>query len=105
MTYSWNRVGRVVAGTYLLLVFIVCTPLIQDLAIHHGNGIAFLAAVVLTSPLSWLLLWIVDQLASPNAFEPSVRNFVVGMGILISCALTNARVIVYLFSRKWGSMK
>ena len=93
-----SRAATFAVSVYLLLVMAACSPLLKDLAIHHGNGIAFLAATVLTSPLSWAFLWVVDQLTTVNAFYVSGWFFAMYMAIFIFCALINATVIVYLVS-------
>jgi len=95
-----SRTGGIVAGVYLLVVLIVCVPLFKDLAIHHGNAIAFFAAAAATSPLSWLFLWLVDRLLPVNAFYQTGWLFALDIGILTVCALVNAAVIVFLFSRE-----
>ncbi len=57
-----------IALAYLFLTLSVSSPLIIDGAIHHGNGVSFLGALILTFPLSWLLLWVADSLIKANAF-------------------------------------
>jgi hypothetical protein len=77
-----SKVGMWVAAIYLLLVFVVCTPLLLDRAIHHGNGIAFLGAAILTSPLSWLMLWFLDRVTHANAFYMTGVQYYLYMGAL-----------------------
>lgn len=91
--------GNLLAATYLLVVFAVSIPLIKDLAIHHGNGIAFLAAMILTTPLSWLFFWIIDQVAPVNAFYVTGWSYLLAMAVLAACALLNATVINFLGNR------
>ena len=91
--------GNILAAIYLLLVFAVCIPLAKDVAIHHGNGIAFLAATILTLPLSWLFLWIIDNVTSVNAFYMTGWSYVLTMCVIIGCALFNAGMIKYLVAR------
>ena len=40
------KFGIVIASLYLVLVAVMCAPLVLAQAIHHGNGIAFLDAVI-----------------------------------------------------------
>ncbi len=87
-----SKLGAWVIGNYLVLVLIACSPLIVDGAIHHGNGIAFLAATVLTAPLSFLMFWMLG-----NLFVDADQFF--AAGVLFAGALTNATVIYLIISR------
>ncbi len=91
-----SKPGMWVAAIYLLLVLVVCTPLILDGAIHHGNGIAFLAAVILTTPLSWLVFWILDSATHANAFYMTGGLYYLYMGALAFCAILNAFALYHL---------
>jgi ABC-type multidrug transport system fused ATPase/permease subunit len=85
-----------IAVVYLILVLSACLPLILERAIHHGNGIAFLAAVVLTTPFSWVFFFIIDNLSNENAFYQTGTQYIVSMMALCLSALLNA-VIIYYF--------
>ena len=89
-----TKLGAVVVAAYLLLVLVACSPLIVDGAIHHGNGIAFLAATVLTLPLSWIAFWIIDSMSEMSAFLTG-GPFYLAMVVLAVCAGINA-VLIYL---------
>lgn len=91
-----SKSGVVIAGLYLVLVAVVCTPLILDQAIHHGNGIAFLGAVILTLPLSWPLLRLLDKVAPANAFYMTGGHYYLTMSVLAICAIFNAVALYHL---------
>lgn len=103
------KIGTIIPALYLLLVLVVCFPLIKDVAIHHGNGIAFLAATILTSPLSWLFFWIIDNITPVNAFYVTGWLYLLDMSVIIGCAIFNAAVLYLvldrLFSNSRGSMQ
>src|SRR5688572_24590397 len=88
-----SKIATIIAPLYLLLVVVVCIPLVMDLAIHHGNGIAFLAATMLTSPLSWVSFWIIDNITSVNAFYATGWLYLLDMSVIIGCAIFNAAVL------------
>jgi len=96
MIVSGTKVGKIIALAYLVIVFVSTIPLLKDLAIHHGNGIAFLAATVLTSPFSWLFLWIIDKTLNPNAFHMTGWLFGLEMLVITFCAFVNAKMILSL---------
>jgi len=91
-----SKSGTLTAGAYLLLVLVVCSPLITDGAIHHGNGIPFLGALVLTFPLSWIAFRIIDSLSDANAFYMVGAPYYRAMAVLVVSALVNAFVIYFL---------
>jgi hypothetical protein len=93
-----SKLGLVIAAGYLLLVLGVCLPLIFDGAIHHGNGIAFLGATVLTSPLSWLAFQVIDSVTGTNAFHLTGGPYFLYMGVLVICTLLNATALYLLVS-------
>jgi hypothetical protein len=68
MKLNLSKTGAVVAGIYLLIAITVLSPLLLDGYIGHGNGVAFLIAIVTTSPLSFLILLVDDLLTDANAF-------------------------------------
>lgn len=90
-----TRFGAVVVAVYLLLVLVACSPLIADGAIHHGNGIAFFAATVLTLPLSWIAFWIIDSMSEMRAFLTGAP-FYLALVVLAVCAIINATIIYLL---------
>ena len=91
-----SKSGAWIAGAYLLLVLVVCSPLIIDCAIHHGNGIPFLGALCLTFPLSWIAFRIIDSFSSANAFYMVGAPYYRAMAVLAGSALSNAVVIYFL---------
>jgi hypothetical protein len=93
-----SKLGLGIVAAYLLLVLAACLPLIYDGAIHHGNGIAFLAAALLTSPLSWLTFWAIDSLTRANAFYLTGNSYFLYMGALAACAAVNAVALYFLAS-------
>ena len=103
MAHRGTKAGKIIAGAYLILVIVSLIPLIKDQAIHHGNGIAFLAAIVLTTPLSWLFFWLIDRATEVNAFYVNGWSFLLSIATLAACALFNAGVIYYLLGRLFPS--
>ena len=90
----------------MLLVLVVCSPLIIDGAIHHGNGIAFLGASLLALPLSWIAFRIIDAMSDANAFYMVGAPYYLAMGALAACAVVNAITIylpVGIVGRKLGA--
>ena len=78
----------------LILVLISCWPLIVEGGIGlHSNGIAFLAAMLLTFPFSWLYSAFFDVFI-PGEFGRGLSFYFVMISILAG-ALTN----IYLISR------
>ncbi len=90
-----SQTGVWIAAPYLLLVLIVCLPLIKDGAIHHGNGIAFLAAMIITFPLSWLLFWLIDSFTN-QPFYTTGLPYLLDMSALIFSAIVNAGFLYFL---------
>jgi hypothetical protein len=103
--FTGNRPAKVIAAAYLLLVLITTIPLIKDLAIHHGNGIAFLAATILTSPFSWLFFWLIDKATDVNAFYVTGWLYVIEMLVIFTCGFLNAAVIFFLLSSFGGRFR
>ena len=99
------KIGAIIPALYLLLVGFVCIPLIKDLAIHHGNGIAFLAAMILTSPLSWLFFWIIDNVTSVNAFHVTGWLYLLYMFVIMGCAIFNAAVLYLVLGRLFSNSR
>jgi hypothetical protein len=97
--FGGTKVGKLVAVVYLGLVFVTMVPLFRDAAIHHGNGIAFLAATVLTSPFSWVFFWIIDKTIQPNAFYLTGWIYFLEMFVLAFCAAFNALVLTILIKK------
>jgi hypothetical protein len=96
--------ATLIAAGYLLLTAAVASPLIFEGYIGHGNGVAFLAATVLTSPLSFALFLLNDVLAETNAFYMTGWPYFITLGELAAGALLNALVIylaVTYARRKW----
>ena len=93
-----SGVAAVTAGGYLLLVSAAASPLVQDGSIHHGNGLAFVLTLALTSPLSYVLLLLTD------AFEGLRSSSFMALCELGAGALFNACLIylsVAFVHRKW----
>jgi hypothetical protein len=94
----------VIAGLYLLVTLAAASPLVQEGYIGHGNGISFVLTLVLTSPLSWLLMLLNDAVSDVNAFHMTGWPYVITLAELAAGALLNARVL-YLVDRfvrrKW----
>lgn len=83
-----------IAVIYLSLVLITCWPLIVEGGIGlHSNGMAWVAAMLLTSPSSWLYLAFVDVFI-PGEFGRGLSFYFALISILAG-ALTNC----YLWSR------
>jgi hypothetical protein len=87
------KTGTLIAAGYLLLTSAAASPLIWEGYIGHGNGIAFLAATVLTSPLSFALFLLNDLLADVNAFYMTGWPYVITLCELAAGALLNAYLI------------
>ena len=80
---------------YMILVLIVGSPLIME-GIHHGNGVPFLAVMLLTSPFSWILLSILDNLTGPQALYAGGGKSYIPVSLLCASALINAAIIYYI---------
>lgn len=99
-----SKSAALMAGGYLLLTFAVASPLIRDGYIGHGNGLVFLLAMVLTSPLSLILFLLNDLLSDVNAFYMTGWPYLLTLGELGVGALLNAGLIylvVTFIQRKW----
>lgn len=93
-----------IAGAYLLVALAVASLLIRDGYIGHGNGLAFLLATVLTSPLSLILFLVNDALSDVNAFYMTGWAYLITLCELAAGALLNACSIyvgVAFLQRKW----
>jgi hypothetical protein len=88
-----SRLGGSLAGGYLLVTLAVASPLIRDGYIGHGNGVVFLAATALTSPLSFLLQLANDLLSDVNAFYMTGWPYYITLAELGAGALVNAVTI------------
>ncbi len=94
MKVSRSKLGKWMAGIYLLLVCVVCWPLIVEGGIGlHSNGMAWLAAMLLTSPFSWLYAAFFDFF-NPGEFGKALSYYFTMISI-VAGAMTN----VYLISR------
>ena len=91
-----SDLAALIAGAYLLLVVAAASPLIGDGSIHHGNGLAFLLALALTSPVSFILLHVTDPSGQTR------WSYFMTLGELAAGALLNACVIYLMvaFIRK-----
>jgi hypothetical protein len=99
-----SKSGALTAGGYLLLALAVASPLIRDGYIGHGNGLMFLLATALTSPLSLILLLLNDLLSDVNAFYMTGWPYIITLCELGAGALLNAGLIyliVAFIQRKW----
>jgi hypothetical protein len=100
-----SRPGALLAGGYLLVTLAVSSPLVRDGYIGHGNGIVFLLATALTSPLSLILLLLNDLMSDVNAFYMTGWPYYVTLTELGAGALLNAGLIymvVVSIQRKWS---
>jgi len=97
-----SKLGAWIAAAYLLLVLSVSLPLLIDAAIHHGNGIPYLALVTLTLPLSWVSLRLLDLVTDINAFYMTGIHYYLAMSALYFCAFINAAAMyrLILFIRR-----
>ena len=96
--------GQVVAGVYLLLTMAAASPLVQEGYIGHGNGLSFVLALVLTFPLSWLLMLLSDALFDVNAFHMTGWPYFMTLAELAAGAMLNARLLYRLAAyvrRRW----
>ena len=76
------------------------SPLVWDGYIGHGNGIMFLAATVLTLPLSTVLFFVNDLFSQANAFYMTGLAYVFTLGELIVAAVFNTYVI-HMTIKRW----
>jgi len=105
MPRSMKTGGRIAVG-YAVLALVAVSPLIRDGYIGHGNGIVFLLATTLTSPLSAALFVLNDLLSDVNAFHMTGWPYLITLCELGAGALLNAWLIyrlVGLVQRRWGS--
>jgi hypothetical protein len=86
---TWLAIG------YLILVLMICSPLILY-GINHNTGMFLGAATVLTTPFSWILFFVIDNLSIPYAFYQTGSMDYVGMGVLGASAIMNAATIYYV---------
>ena len=102
-----SKSGALIAGGYLLPTFVVASPLIRDGYIGHGNGVEFLFAMVLTSPLSPICWFPLNRLIFPpgvNSFYMTGWPYFITLCELGAGALLNAGLIymvVIFIQRKW----
>jgi hypothetical protein len=99
-----SKSGALIAGAYLLLAFALASPLIRDGYIGHGNGIVFLLATAVTSPLSLILLLLNDLLSDVNAFYMTGWPYFLTLSELGAGALLNASLIylvITFIQQKW----
>ena len=94
MNVRISKLGKWVADIYLILVLTIYWPLIVEGGIGlHSNGMAWLAAMLLTSPFSWLYTAFFDFF-NPGEFGKGLSYYLALISI-VAGALTN----IYLASR------
>jgi hypothetical protein len=94
-----SKLGLAVAVVYLLPVFFLLYVSIFGGGGLHGSGaMASLFLMILASPLSWIVVWIVDVL--PLAKQ---LNGFIALGGVLLCAFINATVIYFVVG--WVSRK
>ena len=98
MKISKSRWGARIAVGYAVVALVAASPLIRDGYIGHGNGIVFLLATALTSPLSAVLFVLNDLLSDVNAFYMTGWPYFIALCELGAGALFN----VYLIYRIVG---
>lgn len=104
MKFLKSKPAAITAAAYLLLVLVPVFPLLQEGYIGHGNGVAFLAAMALTLPLSYPLFLLNELIPNVNAFYMTGWPYVITLCELGVAALFNAYVIHLLVAyahRKW----
>lgn len=92
------------AGAYLLLTCAVAAPLVEEGYIGHGNGLSYLLALVLTSPLSLILFLITGTVFDFNAFYMTGWPYFLMLCELAAGAAFNAALIylaVTFVQRVW----
>lgn len=94
-----SQPGAVVAAGYLLLVFAAASPLVRDGYVGHGNGLEFLAATILTFPLSMILFLLNDLIWNVNAFHMTGWPYFLTLCELGAGGLLNAVLIYVLVER------
>ena len=63
-----------IAGGYLLLTIAAASTLVQEGYIGHGNGLSFVLTLMLTTPLSWMLMLLSNALFDLNAHAGTIRG-------------------------------
>ena len=90
-----SKLRKLIAGIYLILVSIVCWPLIVEGGIGlHSNGMAWLAAMLLTSPFSWIYSGFFDLL-NPGEFGKGSSYYFIMISI-VAGAMTNVYLAIRL---------
>jgi len=100
-----TKTGARIALGYAVVAVVAASPLIRDGYIGHGNGIVFLLATALTSPLSAVLFVLNDLLSDVNAFHMTGWPYFIALCELGAGALLNGYLIyrmVGVVERKWG---
>lgn len=93
-----STAGAVMAGAYLLLTLAAASPLVNEGYIGHGNGLSFLLTIVLTFPLSAILLLLNDLFSDVNASQGTGWPYFIVLCELAAGALLNARLLYWLGS-------
>ena len=88
--------GTICAALYLMLVMAVLFPLLRDAYIGHGNGIEFVLAIIVTSPVSVVLLLIDDLLTETNAFHMTGWPYYRTLCELAVGAIFNSALIYFI---------
>jgi len=99
-----SKLGTLFAVGYLLLALVGASPLIRDGYIGHGNGLVFILAAALTSPVSLILILLDDLLSDTNAFHMTGWPYFITLCELGAGALFNVGLIysaVAFIQRRW----
>jgi hypothetical protein len=105
MKTSKFRWGTWIAAGYAVVALAVTSPLIRDGYIGHGNGVVFLLATAVTSPLSAVLVMLNDLLSDVNAFHMTGWPYFITLCELSAGAVLNGYLIYRVagfVQRKWG---
>jgi hypothetical protein len=105
MLRSMKKTGAWLAVGYAVVTLAVASPLVREGYIGHGNGIVFLLATALTSPLSAVLFVLNDLLSDVNAFHMTGWPYFITLCELGAGALLNGYLIyrvVGVVERRWG---
>ena len=94
-----SRAGLIVAGAYLAVVSVAMLSLMHDGYVGHGNAIAYMFAIIITSPLSIALIALGSFLYEVNAFYITGWQYCVALLELLAGALLNA-VLIYRLVRQ-----
>jgi hypothetical protein len=100
-----SKLGGIFAGFYLLIAMLVILRLLLDGYIGHGNGLEFLLGIVVTLPLSFLLVLVDDFLTEANTFYMTGWPYYRTLCELAAGAIFNAAMIhtlVRMIQRKSG---